>query len=170
MSSGCALGANMYWFSGLHLYTPLPFRPGKGGFGDNFRMHFFMNAGNLANSSMKNHFSLLFSLVLFQWQQEDKFQFFYWSCHISCTLDSGSSQSRWSWQYSHFIATLFFTTCLYVWLILRDWNENFNERLYHLIGSLLSLCWYCWRLSHASWLISRVLIHKLKLQKSLYCK
>lgn len=45
---GCALGADAYWCSGLHLYTPLPFRPGKGSFGDLFRTHFFVNAGNLA--------------------------------------------------------------------------------------------------------------------------
>jgi outer membrane protein insertion porin family len=45
---GCALGANAYWCTGLHLYTPLPFRPGKGGFGDYFRTHFFVNAGNLS--------------------------------------------------------------------------------------------------------------------------
>ena len=47
--SGSALGADAYWISGLHLYTPLPFRPGKGGFGELFRTHFFINAGNLAN-------------------------------------------------------------------------------------------------------------------------
>jgi outer membrane protein insertion porin family len=33
----------------LHLYTPLPFRPGKGGFGELFRTHFFINGGNLSN-------------------------------------------------------------------------------------------------------------------------
>lgn len=39
----------MYWAGGLHLYTPLPFRPARGGFGDLFRTHFFLNAGNLCN-------------------------------------------------------------------------------------------------------------------------
>jgi len=43
----CALGADAYWCSALHLYTPLPFRPGKGSFGEYFRTHFFVNAGNL---------------------------------------------------------------------------------------------------------------------------
>jgi hypothetical protein len=38
-----------YWAGGLHLFTPLPFRPGKGGFGDLFRMHIFLNAGNLGD-------------------------------------------------------------------------------------------------------------------------
>jgi hypothetical protein len=39
----------VYWLSGLHIYTPLPFRPGKGGFGDLFRTHLFVTAGNLQN-------------------------------------------------------------------------------------------------------------------------
>lgn len=48
-SEGNALGGDTYWAAGLHLYTPLPFRPGKGGFGDFFRTHFFVNAGNVYN-------------------------------------------------------------------------------------------------------------------------
>lgn len=47
--AGDYLGGEAYWAGGLHLYTPLPFRPGKGGFGDLFRTHFFLNAGNLCN-------------------------------------------------------------------------------------------------------------------------
>ncbi|XP_035770575.1 sorting and assembly machinery component 50 homolog B [Neolamprologus brichardi] len=50
-SEGDYLGGEAYWAGGLHLYTPLPFRPGKGGFGDLFRTHFFLNAGNLCNLS-----------------------------------------------------------------------------------------------------------------------
>ncbi|XP_069685589.1 sorting and assembly machinery component 50 homolog isoform X1 [Periplaneta americana] len=46
---GNSLGANAYWASGLHLFTPLPFNPGKGGFGDFFRTHIFVNAGNLGD-------------------------------------------------------------------------------------------------------------------------
>jgi len=46
---GNSLGGTMYWASGLHLYGPLPFRPGKGGFGDLFRTHLFMNAGNVGS-------------------------------------------------------------------------------------------------------------------------
>ncbi|KAK3920234.1 Sorting and assembly machinery component 50-like protein [Frankliniella fusca] len=43
-----ALGASTYWAGGLHLYSPLPFiRPG--GFGDLFRAHLFLNAGNIGN-------------------------------------------------------------------------------------------------------------------------
>ncbi|XP_028673503.1 sorting and assembly machinery component 50 homolog B [Erpetoichthys calabaricus] len=48
-SEGDYLGGEAYWAGGVHLYTPLPFRPGRGGFGDLFRTHFFLNAGNLCN-------------------------------------------------------------------------------------------------------------------------
>jgi len=44
-----SLGGELFWASALHVYTPLPFRPGKGGFGELFRMHFFLNGGNLGN-------------------------------------------------------------------------------------------------------------------------
>lgn len=47
--TGDFLGGEAYWAGGLHLYTPLPFWPGRGGFGDLFRTHFFLNAGNLCN-------------------------------------------------------------------------------------------------------------------------
>lgn len=47
--AGDYLGGEVFWAGGLHLYTPLPFRPGHGGFGDLFRTHFFLNAGNLCN-------------------------------------------------------------------------------------------------------------------------
>ncbi|MGH0122058.1 UNVERIFIED_CONTAM: hypothetical protein FKN15_001783, partial [Acipenser sinensis] len=49
ISLGDYLGGEAYWAGGMHLYTPLPFRPGRGGFGDLFRTHFFLNAGNLCN-------------------------------------------------------------------------------------------------------------------------
>jgi outer membrane protein insertion porin family len=48
-SEGNALGARTYWVGGLHLYTPLPFRPGAGGIGDRFRTHWFLNFGNIGN-------------------------------------------------------------------------------------------------------------------------
>jgi outer membrane protein assembly factor BamA len=41
-----SLGGDMYWSLGLHLYTPLPFRPG--GLAEKFRTHTFATAGNLA--------------------------------------------------------------------------------------------------------------------------
>ena len=48
-SDGQALGAQAYWAGGLHLFTPLPFRPGRGGIGDILRTHLFVNAGNIDN-------------------------------------------------------------------------------------------------------------------------
>lgn len=48
-SEGDALGSGWFWSGGLHLYTPLPFRPGKGGFGELFRTHLFVNAGNIGS-------------------------------------------------------------------------------------------------------------------------
>ncbi|KAE8613173.1 hypothetical protein XENTR_v10007609 [Xenopus tropicalis] len=53
-SEGDYLGGEAYWAGGMHLYTPLPFRPGRGGFGDLFRTHFFLNAGNLCNLNYGN--------------------------------------------------------------------------------------------------------------------
>lgn len=46
-SDGCSLGGTAFWATGAHLYAPLPFRPGKGGFGDLFRTHMFATAGNV---------------------------------------------------------------------------------------------------------------------------
>jgi outer membrane protein insertion porin family len=53
------MGAEAYGLAGLHLYTPLPFRPGRGGFGDLFRTHFFVNAGNLTNIDFGEYFYVL---------------------------------------------------------------------------------------------------------------
>lgn len=38
----------------MHLFTPLPFRPGKGGFGELFRTHLFVNAGNVGTYDGKH--------------------------------------------------------------------------------------------------------------------
>ncbi|XP_072948573.1 sorting and assembly machinery component 50 homolog A [Epargyreus clarus] len=46
---GHAVGGTMYWATALHVYAPLPFQPGKGGLGELFRSHFFVNAGCLAH-------------------------------------------------------------------------------------------------------------------------
>ncbi|XP_065845743.1 sorting and assembly machinery component 50 homolog B-like [Oscarella lobularis] len=44
---GYSLGADAFWASGLHLFTPLPYmRPSEGGIGSFFRAHFFLTAGN----------------------------------------------------------------------------------------------------------------------------
>ncbi|KAL7299258.1 hypothetical protein TKK_0007848 [Trichogramma kaykai] len=50
---GYALGGNTYWAAALHAYTPLPFKPGKNSFGELFRLHGFVNAGNINNVSFK---------------------------------------------------------------------------------------------------------------------
>ncbi|XP_049883858.1 sorting and assembly machinery component 50 homolog A [Pectinophora gossypiella] len=47
-SDGQATGGKMYWAGGLHVYTPLPFHPGRGGLGELFRTHAFLLAGCLA--------------------------------------------------------------------------------------------------------------------------
>jgi len=50
-SENCALGGLTYWAAGLHLYSALPFAssssPALSGFFDLFRLHTFLNAGNL---------------------------------------------------------------------------------------------------------------------------
>lgn len=48
-SNGDALGATSFWSSGLHFYTPVPFRGNKGSIGDLFRVHYFINVGNIGN-------------------------------------------------------------------------------------------------------------------------
>ena len=53
-----SLGADAYWAAGLHLYAPLPFRPGRGGLGDRIKTHFFLNSGNLASLDTSTTFVL----------------------------------------------------------------------------------------------------------------
>jgi len=48
-SEGAALGSEMYWASGLHVYSRLPLIPPTGGISDLFRVHAFANAGNIGN-------------------------------------------------------------------------------------------------------------------------
>ncbi|XP_022083586.1 sorting and assembly machinery component 50 homolog A-like isoform X2 [Acanthaster planci] len=52
-ADGDAVGGEAYWAAGLHLFTPLPFMPGRGGLGDLFRTHMFVNAGNLCNLDLE---------------------------------------------------------------------------------------------------------------------
>ncbi|KYM82888.1 Sorting and assembly machinery component 50 like protein [Atta colombica] len=51
---GNSVGGEMYWAAALHIYTPLPFRPGRNSFGDLFRLHGFINGGNLSNFTYDN--------------------------------------------------------------------------------------------------------------------
>lgn len=50
---GNSIGGDVYWALALHLYTPLPFRPGRHGFGDLFKLHGFINGGNVSNFTFK---------------------------------------------------------------------------------------------------------------------
>lgn len=52
-NEGNAVGGDVYWAAALHVYTPLPFRPGRNGFGDLFKLHGFINGGNLSNFTAK---------------------------------------------------------------------------------------------------------------------
>lgn len=47
--NGNSVGGDMFWAAAFHIYTPLPFRPGRNSFGDLFRLHGFINGGNLSN-------------------------------------------------------------------------------------------------------------------------
>lgn len=62
-SENDSLGADAYWAAGLHVYTPLPFRPGRGGLGDRIKTHLFVNTGNLiafdTNLPWRNRFNSL---------------------------------------------------------------------------------------------------------------
>ena len=58
-SDNQSLGAQTYWAGGLHLFTPLPFRPGRGGIGDILRTHFFVNAGNIDDIQFSTYFPFL---------------------------------------------------------------------------------------------------------------
>jgi len=53
-SDGSFTGGESYWSSGFHIYTPLPFIPVSGGFGELFRTHFFVNCGNVGNFSLSD--------------------------------------------------------------------------------------------------------------------
>jgi len=44
-----SLGGELFWESGVHLFTPLPFLRNKESLANLFRLHFFANAGNLEN-------------------------------------------------------------------------------------------------------------------------
>lgn len=48
-----ALGADIYWAGGAHLYAPLPF---KNAFKNHLRLHGFVNAGNISDTLDANLF------------------------------------------------------------------------------------------------------------------
>ncbi|XP_062499801.1 sorting and assembly machinery component 50 homolog isoform X2 [Corticium candelabrum] len=45
-NENCSSGGDAFWAAGAHVFTPLPFQPGKGRFGELFRTHFFITGGN----------------------------------------------------------------------------------------------------------------------------
>lgn len=49
---GVPRGTKVYWATGLHLWTPLPFNQYFGDFGKLFRTHFFYNIGNCETLSL----------------------------------------------------------------------------------------------------------------------
>lgn len=63
-SEGNALGARTFWNGGLHIYTPLPFKPGDGGFGDYFRTHLFVNAGNIGEFNFSDDYYKNLNLLM----------------------------------------------------------------------------------------------------------
>ncbi|XP_011496069.1 PREDICTED: sorting and assembly machinery component 50 homolog A [Ceratosolen solmsi marchali] len=50
---GYSVGGNTYWAIALHLYSRLPFVPRNNNFSDFFRLHGFVNGGNVYNISSK---------------------------------------------------------------------------------------------------------------------
>lgn len=65
-SDGDATGALGYWSAGIHLFTPLPFRPGRGGLGELFRTHFFVNTGNIADFQLGTAFLVKCSFFFYK--------------------------------------------------------------------------------------------------------
>jgi len=54
VQDGVPRGTRVYWATGIHLWTPLPFNRYFGGFGDLFRTHFFYNFGNCETLTLDN--------------------------------------------------------------------------------------------------------------------
>lgn len=48
---GNSIGGDVYWAGALHFYTPLPFISSKNTFSQLFKLHGFLNGGNLTNFS-----------------------------------------------------------------------------------------------------------------------
>jgi len=77
------LGGQAYWSSALHLYAPLPFGFGAGSFGDYFRSHLFVNAGNITDHSFNTEdFAESFQSLLTNFRA---------SCGIGLTFRIGES-------------------------------------------------------------------------------
>ncbi|KAL7646803.1 UNVERIFIED_CONTAM: hypothetical protein RMT77_002058 [Armadillidium vulgare] len=55
-SDNHALGAEMYWAAGLHFYCPLPLLGRGGSFSDKFRLHSFVNIGNIGDFDLTDNY------------------------------------------------------------------------------------------------------------------
>ncbi|XP_076057434.1 sorting and assembly machinery component 50 homolog A isoform X2 [Oratosquilla oratoria] len=55
-SDGYSLGSEMFWAAALHLYSPLPFLSRGGTFSDKFRLHGFVNMGNIGDFIMTDDY------------------------------------------------------------------------------------------------------------------
>ncbi|KAK3881476.1 hypothetical protein Pcinc_014077 [Petrolisthes cinctipes] len=55
-SDGCSLGAEMYWAAALHAYTPLPLLHRGGTISEKFRLHAFVNTGNMGDFILTDNF------------------------------------------------------------------------------------------------------------------
>ena len=63
---GSFLGSNCFWITGLHIYAPLPFHWsnfGNGSWLDNFRIHGFVNAGNVFDMNITKGVSRNFNAI-----------------------------------------------------------------------------------------------------------
>jgi len=63
-NEGSSMGAEGFWAAAVHLYTPLPFRPGRGGLGEIFRTHLFANTGNIGNFHFGDDYQHLVASLL----------------------------------------------------------------------------------------------------------
>ncbi|XP_064106045.1 sorting and assembly machinery component 50 homolog [Macrobrachium nipponense] len=48
-SDGCSLGAEMFWAAAIHVYAPLPLLARGGSISEKFRLHGFVNTGNIGD-------------------------------------------------------------------------------------------------------------------------
>ncbi|XP_027231761.1 sorting and assembly machinery component 50 homolog isoform X1 [Penaeus vannamei] len=55
-SDGCSLGAEMFWAAALHAYIPLPLLSRGGSISEKFRLHGFVNTGNIGDFVMTDDY------------------------------------------------------------------------------------------------------------------
>ncbi|XP_068228320.1 sorting and assembly machinery component 50 homolog isoform X2 [Palaemon carinicauda] len=55
-SDGCSLGAEMFWAAAIHVYTPLPLLARGGSISEKFRLHGFVNTGNIGDFVLTDNY------------------------------------------------------------------------------------------------------------------